>query len=99
MLLIVGTIRIPPANLASARQAMSQMVSASRSEDGCLEYSYGEDVLDPGLVHVKEIWRDQTALDRHFASEHLAAWRTVWPELGISDRNLKVYEVGPPRPI
>ena len=99
MLLIVGTIRIPPGNLAGARQAMSKMVSASRAEDGCLEYSYGEDVLDQGLVHVKELWRDQAALDRHFASEHLAAWRAGWPKLGIGDRNLRVYKVSQSRAI
>jgi quinol monooxygenase YgiN len=24
-------------------------------------------VFDPGLIHVKELWSDQAALDRHFA--------------------------------
>ena len=97
MLLIVGTIRIPPANLSSARLAMGKMISASRAEEGCFEYSYAEDVLDQGLIHVKEVWQDQAALDRHFASGHLAAWRAAWPELGIGSRDLKVYEVGEPR--
>ncbi|MEP9399206.1 putative quinol monooxygenase [Mesorhizobium sp. KR2-14] len=97
MLLIVGTIRLPPDNLMAARPVMARMVLASRAEDGCEEYSYAEDVLDPGLIHVKEMWRDQAALDRHFASEHIAAWRTTWQELGIGERNLRVYEVGPPR--
>ncbi|MBB2970505.1 putative quinol monooxygenase [Mesorhizobium sp. RMAD-H1] len=97
MLLIIGTIRLPPENLRAARPVMARMVSASRAEDGCEEYSYAEDVLDPGLVHVKEMWRDQAALDRHFASEHLAEWRAEWPKLGIGERNLRVYEVGHPR--
>ncbi|GAB1581769.1 putative quinol monooxygenase [Phyllobacterium phragmitis] len=97
MLLIIGTIRLPPENLRTARPVMARMVSASRAEDGCEEYSYAEDVLDPGLVHVKEMWRDQTALDRHFASEHLAEWRAEWPKLGIGERNLRVYEVEHPR--
>ena len=59
------------------------MVLASRAEDGCEEYSYAQDVLDPGLIHVKEMWSDQAALDRHFASEHIAAWRASWREFGI----------------
>jgi quinol monooxygenase YgiN len=78
---------------------MSAMVSASRAEEGCIEYSYAEDVLDRGLIHVNEIWHDQPALDRHFRTEHLAAWRAAWPKLGISDRNLRVYEVGQSRAI
>ena len=73
------------------------MICASRAEDGCQEYSYAEDVLDAGLIHVKEVWRDQAALDRHFASEHIAAWRAAWPELGIGNRDLRLYEVGDPR--
>ena len=97
MLLIVGTVRLPPEKLREARPAMARMVSATRAEDGCEEYSYAEDILDAGLIHVKELWRDQTSLDRHFASDHLATWRSAWPALGIKDRDLRLYDVGNPR--
>lgn len=98
MLLIVGTVRLAPDKLAQARPAMQAMIAASRAEDGCEQYAYAEDVLDPGLIHVTELWRDQAALDRHFASPHIAAWRDAWPGLGIRDRALVVYDVGSPRP-
>ena len=97
MLLIVGTVRLPPANLDTARPAMKRMVDASRAEDGCIEYGYAEDVLEPGLIRVKEMWADQASLDRHFASAHMAEWRAAGAGLGIADRNLKIYEVGEPR--
>ncbi|HVW56806.1 MAG TPA: putative quinol monooxygenase [Rhizobiaceae bacterium] len=97
MLLIVGTIRLPPKNLSKARPVMACMATASRAEDGCEEYCYAEDVLEPGLIHVKEMWRDQPALDRHFVSEHIATWRSAWPALEVGERNLRVYEVGLPR--
>jgi len=97
MLLIIGTFRLPAGSLDRARPAMRAMVKASRSEDGCEEYAYAEDVLEPGLMHVKEIWRDQAALDRHFASAHIAEWRAAWPALGIGERRLFAYEVGAPR--
>jgi quinol monooxygenase YgiN len=99
MLMIVGTVRLPAEKLEAARPIMARMVEASRAEDGCAAYSYAEDVLDPGLIHVIERWRDQAALDRHFASEHLAAWRAAWPALGLGDRDLRVYEAGEARPI
>jgi quinol monooxygenase YgiN len=94
VLLIVGTVRLPPERLHDARPAMRAMVEASRAEDGCLEYSYAEDALDPGLIRVTELWRDQAALDRHFRSAHIAAWRAAWPALGLRDRDLRKYEVG-----
>jgi len=93
MLLIIGTIRIPPAMLVRARAAMQLMVLASRAEDGCLDYAYAEDVLEPGLIRVSEAWSDQATLDAHFASDHLAEWRNAWPALGICDRDLGLYEV------
>ncbi|WP_374829311.1 putative quinol monooxygenase [Paenochrobactrum pullorum] len=94
MLLIVGTVRLPAENLTAARNIMQAMILASRAEDGCLGYSYAEDVLEAGLIHVKELWRDQAALDQHFASQHIATWRKAWPQLGIHDRDLTVYDVG-----
>ena len=97
MLLIIGTIRLPADNLGAARPVMKRMADASRSEPGCVEYVYAEDVFDPGLIHVKEIWTDRAALDHHFATAHIAEWRAAWPSLGIGDRDLRVYDVGEPR--
>jgi quinol monooxygenase YgiN len=97
MLLIVGTVRLPAANLDAARPVMKGIVDASRSEDGCIAYGYAEDLFDPGLIHVKEVWTDQASLDLHFASSHVAEWRTAWPRLGIGERDLRVYDVAEPR--
>jgi quinol monooxygenase YgiN len=99
MLLIAGTIRLPPEKLQEALPKMKRMIESSLAEDGCMEYSYGEDVLNTGLIHVKEVWRDQASLDRHFQSAHLAEWRMSWPHLGVRDRDLAVYEVSEPRRI
>ena len=97
MLLIVGTVRLPAAGLIAARPAMARMIEGSRAEAGCIEYSYAEDVLDPALIHVKELWVDQAALDRHLTSAHLLTWRAAWPSLGLRDRDLRLYEVGEAR--
>jgi quinol monooxygenase YgiN len=56
-------------------------------------------VLDRGLVHIKERWKDRSALDEHFRTAHLTAWRASWPSIGIADRNLQLYEVGESEPI
>ena len=98
-LVIAGTIRVPPERLDAFRPHMLAMLEASRAEDGCLVYSYAEDVAEPGLIRVFEAWRDQTALDAHFAQPHLAAWRAAWPEFGVSDRRLIAYEVASERAV
>lgn len=98
-LVIAGTIRVPPERLDAFRPHMIAMLEASRAEDGCLEYSYAEDVAEPGLIRVFEAWRDQAALDAHFQTPHLAAWRAAWPEFGVSDRRLIAYEVASERAV
>ena len=97
MLLVIGTFRLPPEKFADARPAMALMIQARHEEDGCQEYAYARDVFDAGLIHVKELWRDQTALEEHLASKHIAAWRSTWSTLGIGNRSLRVYEMGEAR--
>lgn len=99
MLLIVGSVRLPAENLDVARPIMRRMVDATRAEEGCVEYAYAEDVFEPGLIHIKELWTDRASLDGHLASKHIAEWRVAGSELGIRDRNLNLYEVSEPRPI
>ena len=93
MILIIGTIRIPAGSLAAARPAMERMIAASRAEAGCHAYSYAEDLLEPGLIRVTELWSDRAMLDRHFASTHIQEWRAQWSQLGITDRALHAYKV------
>jgi quinol monooxygenase YgiN len=98
-LIIAGTVRVPPQNLDALRPRMIAMMAASRAEDGCRVYGYAEDVAEPGLIHVFEIWRDQAALDAHFKTPHMAAWRAAGAGLGVSDRQLSAYEVASERPL
>ena len=99
MLVITGTVRLPAANREAALPAMRAMVEASRAEDGCEAYSYAFDVLDEGLVHVVERWRDRAALEAHFASKHMARWRAQFADLGITDRDLTLFETDAGTPV
>ena len=96
-LIVAGVVRVPPENLDGLRPHMIAMMTATRAEDGCETYAYAEDVADPGLIHVFELWRDQAALDAHFKTEHLAAWRAAWPNFGVTGRALKAYDVAAER--
>ena len=96
-LIVAGAVRVPPASLDGLRPHMAAMMTASQAEDGCSDYNYAEDVTQPGLIHVFERWRDQAALDAHFKTPHMAAWRAVWPSFGVSERRLFAYEVASER--
>jgi quinol monooxygenase YgiN len=96
---VAGTFRIPATSLPALRPHLEAVIAATRQEDGCLVYSYGIDVEDPGLIRVFEHWRDQAALDAHFETAHMQAWRQARAALGFHDRRLKAYEVAGEREI
>jgi quinol monooxygenase YgiN len=96
-IIIAGTVRVPPENIPLFRPHMQTMLSASRAEDGCITYSYAVDVAEPGLVRIFEAWRDQAAIDAHFQAPHMAEWRAAWPQFGVTDRQLKIYEIAAER--
>ena len=93
MIILAGSVRLPPENIEAVRPHLETMVRASRAEPGCRVYSFSFDALEPGLVRVFEVFDDEAARDAHRHSPHMAAWRAVWPELGIGDREITVYEV------
>jgi quinol monooxygenase YgiN len=92
MILIMGTFRMPPENVAVALPMAERVVTATRAEDGCIAYSYAHDLFDPGLIHVCEKWRDRDALNAHFKAAHMQAWIAERASLNLSDRNIRVFE-------
>jgi len=99
MIMVLGTVKLAPEKLDDARPAMEKMVAASRAEPGCIAYSYAQDVLDPETIHVVEKWRDRQALTEHFGTAHMAEWRGVMGSLGLSGRDLRVFESDDGAPI
>lgn len=93
MIVLAGTIRLPPENLAAARPVMQRMIDASRAEEGCVAYGFSEDVLEPGLIRVFEVFRDAESQQFHSKSAHMAEWRAAWPALGIGERQITRYDV------
>ncbi len=94
MLALIGHFRFPAEHKAQALPLMHEVIVATRQEAGCRGYSYAEDVTEPGLFHVTELWDDRAALDAHFASEHMRRWSKVRDALGFCDRHITLYELG-----
>ena len=78
--ILAGTVRFPAGGMDAARERMREMMRLSRAEDGCIEYVYSEDLIEPGLVHVFEIWRDAFQ-----ARKCGAVW---WPCRAASSRQI-----------
>ncbi len=96
-LIVAGTIRVPPENVGALLPHMLTMMTATRAEDGCDVCAYAQDVAEPSLIRVFEIWRDKAALDAHFATAHMADWRAAGASLGVSDRSITAYDIASQR--
>lgn len=91
-IVVVGQFRMPPENMEAARPLMAKVMLATRAEDGCIEYNYAEDVLDPGLIRVSEVWETREQLGAHLKTEHMAIWGQERTALGLSGRAITVFE-------
>ena len=65
MVIVGGTFELDPDKRDLFLASRTDMMHASRSEPGCLEYTFCADPLDPGRVVLFERWTDQDALDAH----------------------------------
>lgn len=95
MIIVEGSARIPEAAWDKATAAMAVMIRASREEEGCLEYAYSRDLLDPNLLRIIERWKDRAALVSHFAEPHMAVFRKALAEVGPQDLEVRMYEAEP----
>lgn len=96
---VIGQFRLPPAALEQARPIMRKVIEQTLAEQGCLAYSYAEDVGDPGLIRVSELWESRDHLTAHFQSAHMATWQRERAELGLTGRAITAYDVDGATPL
>jgi quinol monooxygenase YgiN len=95
MIAVLGSFRFPPEALGEARPLMRAVVEATLAEPGCRAYSYAEDVAEPGLFRVTELWDSRDALSAHFETPHMRRWVEQRTGLGFADRRIALHEIGP----
>lgn len=88
----MGSFRLPAENWETALPMMAKVVAATRAEDGCILYAYSRDLVDGEVVRVSEKWRDRAALDAHFKTDHMAVWAAERADLGLSERDIRIFE-------
>jgi len=94
MIAVLGSFRFPPEAVDQARPLMRAVVDATRAEPGCLGYSYAEDVAEPGLFRVAELWDSRETLSAHFETPHMKVWVDRRAALGFRDRRMAAHEIG-----
>ena len=99
MIVVTGTIRLQADKLDAARPHLRALIEATRKEEGCIAYDFGEDAFDPGRLIASEAWRDEAALAAHLQTAHFAAWIGVVQTVAAGPPDLTVYEIASSRPL
>ena len=93
MIIIAGTVTVKQGLRDEAMRAASDMVEATRAEPGCRAYAFYADLQDPHTFFLFEEWESEEALQRHFATPHMAAFRAHLPGLLAAPIAIKRYAV------
>jgi quinol monooxygenase YgiN len=72
--IITATAQFAPEHVEQVYAASAIMTKASQAEDGCIDYAFAQDVTDPTIFRIVEIWEDDAALARHFKMPHMAVF-------------------------
>lgn len=99
MIIVSGKVVTQPGALDGVRAAMRDVIAATRAESGCIDYSYGVDVLDPNTIIILEYWESWAALEAHFRAPHMQPWGEALKAAGLISRDLRAVEAGETRPL
>ncbi|MEG3089267.1 putative quinol monooxygenase [Sphingomonas sp. PB4P5] len=97
MLIVTGTMSVPPTDLADFVAALRDLAVATRRRDGNL--SYDAAILDAsaGQLLVVERWRDQAALSAHLTAEDTTEFVRRWQDRMSGD--IRKYDATNERPL
>ena len=92
MIVLVVTIETSAERIATLKDAIVEMQTASRTEDGCRDYTFCVEIDDANKLRVNECWESEAALTRHFATPHMAAFNKAIATAAPSNVSIACYE-------
>jgi quinol monooxygenase YgiN len=74
MVIIVGSLTFSPDDRHDVIASLHDVTECSRRDEGCVEYTWSEDLAEPNTFWFFECWETQEALDAHLAAPHETAF-------------------------
>ena len=98
MIIVAGTLEVDPDQREAFLAGRIDQMRTTRTEPGCLEYTFSADPIDPGRVLLIERWANQKDLDAHLAA---AGARPASPAPAVAPKAASafVYDVTGERPL
>ena len=93
MIVVVGRVVTDARRREDLKRIGQALAQASREEDGCLGYRLYEDTENKNEFVFVEEWESQEALERHFATSHIAEFMRAVPDAVAGRPDVKFHTV------
>ena len=93
MIVAVGDIYAQIPRREEVTELMRATQDRARGQPGCGYFAFAETLDDPGHFVVLQQWRDQRALDEHYASDVFADYESQIGPLLVRSSELRIHEV------
>ncbi|MDR1864650.1 MAG: antibiotic biosynthesis monooxygenase [Bacteroidales bacterium] len=90
--IISARLFIKPEKLAGFLAGTKALIEASRAEEGNVSYSLFQDPEDATKLLFFEEWKNQAAVDAHFATEHFKKFGVDLNEAASQPAEITVYD-------
>ena len=97
MLTIVAIVETSAEDIEAMKEAIAKMETASRAEDGCHDYTFCQEVSNPNVLRINELWESMEALQAHFATPHMAEFNQAMGAHPPKSMTLRLHELGEER--
>jgi quinol monooxygenase YgiN len=81
MIVLHVTLEFAPEDVDAYSRGLPDLAARTRAEEGCIEYGFARDLLNPNLVQVTECWTSEEALERHKQTDHFRQFIANMPPL------------------
>ncbi|MDP5181664.1 putative quinol monooxygenase [Blastococcus sp. BMG 814] len=90
---MIGSATAAPGRRAELLDAARTMAAATRTDGGCLAYSFAADLEDDDRILSIEVWADRAALDEHMTHDHTREFLRVAPGLVTGEPVMSFHDV------
>jgi quinol monooxygenase YgiN len=93
MIVVIGRVKTDAERRDRLIVVGQRVAQASREEPGCASYRLYEDSERPNEFVFIEVWESEEALQRHFATEHIAQFMLAAPETLVEAPDVQFHTV------
>jgi quinol monooxygenase YgiN len=89
-MMIVATVTVKPDKIKAFTEAAKEIIEKSNKEAGCKSYQLYQDPYDKTKFVFVEEYKNQAAIDAHFASDYFKAFGPKISDLVVAPAKIKI---------